>query len=257
MCPASREKISEAKDVFWARRGQHWDPAKVLKEIRRLHRAGCRLSQQHMPARLYLGRRYFGTWPAAIQKAGLSYDEATGRRHWTRELVLEEIQAMAERGGTLSATYVEKHYPALYRAAVKRFPSSWAKALRAAGLDPAEHRMPRGRWDRQRAEGWVRTRMRKDKSILARDAPRDLVDFVHNGLGTGWINFVESLGIDYPGVRKRYDWTKRALVSEIRRWGAEGHRLNYRAVKLEYQALIHQARKFFGSWDRARHVAGV
>jgi hypothetical protein len=68
---------------------------------------------------------------------------------------------------------------------------------------------------------------------------------------------VESLGLPFPGIRKRRDWTKQKLLEEIRQWKAEGHRLNYQAVKCEYQALIHQARKFFGSWDRARAAAGV
>jgi hypothetical protein len=74
---------------------------------------------------------------------------------------------------------------------------------------------------------------------------------------TRWADFVESLGIAYPGIKKRRDWTKGKLIEEIRRWKAEGHRLNDRAVKFEYQALIHQARKFFGSWDRARAAARV
>src|SRR6266568_4874 len=40
-------------------------------------------------------------------------------------------------------------------------------------------------------------------------------------------------------------------------WNAEGHRVNYRAVALEHQALIHQARKYYDSWDRARAAARV
>jgi hypothetical protein len=61
----------------------------------------------------------------------------------------------------------------------------------------------------------------------------------------------------YPGIKKRRDWSKTKLLSEIRRWKRTGHRLNYRAVAETYQALIHQARKFFGSWDRARAAARV
>jgi len=72
-----------------------------------------------------------------------------------------------------------------------------------------------------------------------------------------WTDFVESLGIPYPGIKKRRDWTRAALLSEIQRWQAEGNPLNYRAVKNTYQALIHQARKYFGSWDAARAAAGV
>jgi hypothetical protein len=133
---------------------------------------------------------------------------------------------------------------------------SWAKALRAAGIDPKLHRMPRGTWTPEGAEDWVRQRVAKRKPILARDAPSDLLNFIHRRLRVSWTDFVESLGIPYPGIKRRRDWTKRKLFEEIRRWGAEGNRLNYKAVQAERQALIHQARKFFGSWDRAR-AAGV
>ncbi len=66
----------------------------------------------------------------------------------------------------------------------------------------------------------------------------------------GWTEFLDSLGITYPAIRKRR-WTKKKLLAEIRRWKAEGHPMNYRIVKSEYRALVHQAWKLYGSWDRA------
>jgi hypothetical protein len=174
------------------------------------------------------------------------------------------VQALPQRiSGNLRlppsrhSCYIKLHHPALYSAAIKRFAGSWGAALRAAGFDPNEHKMPRGKWDRQRAEEWVRKREAKGRSLLARAAPPDLVRFVHTRIGMPWVDFPESLGIPYPGIKKRRDWTKKLLLSEVRRWHAEGHRLNYQAVQSEYQALIHQARKFFGSWDRTLAAAGV
>ncbi len=257
-CAESRKKISEAKEDFWAKRGQHWTSDTLLAEIRRVHRAGRSLRRLQIPVRLYeAGRRYFGTWQAAVEKAGLDFEDATGVHRWTPEKVVEAIKELAERGVPLSAAHVEEHHPTLFNAAVRLFPRSWAKALQAAGFDSSEHKTPRGRWDRQRAEAWVRKRHVKGKSLLARAAPRDLLGFVHRRLHTSWGEFVESLGLPFPGIRKRRDWTKKKLLEEMQRWKAEGHRLNYRAVASEYQALIHQARKFFGSWDRALAAAGL
>jgi len=254
----ARKKISATKEDFWARRGQHWTPETLLAAIRRLHKAGRSLRQKRVPVRVYMaGRRFFGTWQAAVECAGLNYEEVTGVRRWTAEKVIAAIRERAERGAPLSATAVKAHAPALFRAAMRQFPCSWAKALQAAGIDPAEHKVRRGRWDRRGAEDWVRTRQAKGRSILGHDAPRDLLDFVRQRLRTTWTDFVDSLGIPYPGIKKRRDWTREKLLEEIRRWQAEGHQLNYKAVQEEYQALIHQARKFFGSWDRARAAAGV
>jgi hypothetical protein len=258
ICPESRGKISEAKDVFWARRGRHWTRKKLVAELRRLHRAGQRLSRRDVPVRLYeAGRRLFGSWEAALAAAGLSYEEATGIRRWDRKRVVAEIRVLASRAVPLSATYIARRYPALFNAATKLFPRSWAKALRAAGYDPDEHKMPRGRWTRAKAEDWVRSRVAKRRDIQARAAPRDLQAFVRSRLKMSWADFIESLGISYPGIKKRRDWTKDKVLAEIRRWKAEARSLAYKHVQRAYQALIHQARKFFGGWSAACAAAGV
>jgi hypothetical protein len=257
----SRKKISEAKVSYWDGLGQHWSPEDVLDEIRRIHRARGSLRQNKVAVRLYMsGRRLFGTWQAAVEAAGLNYEEVTGVRRWNRQRVVERVQQLAAAGVPLDASHVEEQYPYLHRAAIKLFPRSWAKALRAAGFYPDKHRQPsgpRGAWDEQLAKEWVRRRIREKQPILARDAPRDLLGFVYKHLGRTWPEFVESLGVTYPGVKKCLDWTKDKLLEEIRRWAAEGQRLNCRAVADEHQALIHQARKFFRSWDGARAAAGV
>jgi hypothetical protein len=258
MCDETRQKISAAKDRFWARQGRHWTPRKVIIEIRRIHRAGERLNSQSVPVRLGLaGRRLFGSWEQALVSAGLDYEDATGIRRWDRARLIAAIRELAARNVPLSASHVEQHFPKLFHAAIKKFPSSWAKALRAAGLDPDEHKLPRGRWTRAKAEDWVRRRFAKGGSILARDAPSDLTGFVSKRLRTGWIGFVEALGIPYPGIKRRRDWTRAKVLSEIRRLEAEGNPLGYTSVKKVYIALIHQARKFFGSWDGARAEAGI
>ncbi len=207
----SRKKLSEAKESYWDGLGQHWTPEDVLAEIRRIHRARGDLRQTKVPVRLYMSvRRLFGTWQAAVEAAGLNYEQATGVRHWTRRRVVERIRELAAAGVALDARHVEEHYPYLHCAAMKLFPRSWAKALRAAGFDPEEHRLasgPQGAWDEPLAKEWVRSRVAGKRPILARDAPRDLLGFVYKHLGRTWPEFVESLGVTYPGVKKCRDWT--------------------------------------------------
>jgi hypothetical protein len=146
----------------------------------------------------------------------------------------------------------------LYRAAIKHFPCSWAKALLAAGLNPTDHKLARGVWDRQSAEVWVRKQVASKKSVLAHDVPRALFDYVRRRLELGWSEFVEEVTeLPYPGIKKRRDWTKDEVLSEIRRMKTEQKSMNYRAVAARGQAIIYQSRKFFGSWDAARAAAGV
>ena len=201
-CRETRQKIRAAKDTFWAKRGQHWTRATLLAEIHRVHRAGRSLRCGSVPVRVYeAGRRLFGRWATAVETAGLNYEQVSGVRRWTRAKVVARIRELAGQGVPLHATYIEQQFPYLYRAAVDQFLSSWAKALRAAGFDPAEHKMSPGRWDEPMAGFWVRERVAAGESILARDTPHDLLRFVHTRLRMGWAVFVESLGVHYPGSR--------------------------------------------------------
>src|SRR5690242_12149310 len=57
-CAATRQKMSVAKDAFWARLGQHWTDQKLLTEICRRYRSGESLRGKNVPDSIYLaGRR--------------------------------------------------------------------------------------------------------------------------------------------------------------------------------------------------------
>jgi hypothetical protein len=183
-------------------------------------------------------------------------DQVSGIEHWDAGKVIAAIKHLANSRLPLNATYIERHYTTLFHVAVNRFPRSWAKALQAAGLDPAEHKKLRGRWTWPKAEQWVKQRVAKRKSILARDTPKDLLDFVRHR-DQNCTGYAESLGISYPGVKKRRDWTKAKLLEEMRQWKKEGHPMHYNGVQRVYQALIQLARNYYGSWDRARAAAKV
>ena len=254
----ARGKITESRIEFWEARKQHWTHDKILGEIRRRYQAGESLKSKQVPNSLMLAAsRRFGSWAVALQMASLDYDTITSRRSWTRDKVIAEIRKLEADQIPLNASWIMRRYGALYCAAIKLFPKSWGKALQAAGFDPFEHKKRRGRWKKKQAEAWVRKRIDKGLSLVAGDVPRDLRYFVHDALKMNWTSYVESFGIPYPGIKKRRDWTKDTLVEEIRRWAAEGHRTNRKSVSREYQALIPQAIKYFGTWDAARAAAGV
>lgn len=232
MCRDLRKRFSEAKDDYWDQRGQHWTPDDLLAEIRRLHQAGKSIRSKMVPTRLSVAAcRLFGSWRKAVEAAGFDYEQVTGVRHWSRKKVLEEIKRLATARVPLNSTNIQRNHSALHQAATKLFPRSWAKALQAAGFDPAEHRLPKGVWNRPVAEQWVRTRAAQKQSLAAHDVPRDLRDFVRRRLEASWSEFVEQVtGRPCPGSKKRRDWTKEKLLSEIRRLKATGNPLTSRAV---------------------------
>jgi hypothetical protein len=104
MCAESTQKISEAKDVFWATRGQHSTERKLIAELRTLHRAGQRLGSHTVPIRLSLAaRRLFGSWERALAAAGLDYEQATGNIRWDRKKVIAAVRDLAGRAVPLNA----------------------------------------------------------------------------------------------------------------------------------------------------------
>ncbi len=256
--PDVRGRLSEHKIEFWDVRKQHWTPEKILGAIRRRYQEGQSLQAKQVPNSLMLAAsRRFGSWGVALQMAGLDYDAITSHRRWDREKVIAEIRKLEADQVPLNGSWIMRHHGDLHRAALKLFPSSWNKALQAAGFDPLEHKKRKGRWTKKKAEAWVRQRIDKSRSLLAGDAPRDLHDFVRSALKSSWTDYIESFGVPYPGIKKRRDWSKDLVLSEIQRWAAEGHRTNRKSLAREYQALLQQGLKYFGSWDAARLAAGV
>ena len=80
---------------------------------------------------------HFDSWPQALEAAGLR----PHRRSWTREAVIEALQAWAREHGRapLETEWRRsglEHPPA---GTVKNVFGSWSAALRAAGLQPARH----------------------------------------------------------------------------------------------------------------------
>jgi len=253
----TRKKASQSKDAYWEARGQHWTRSRLIAEIRRLHQAGRPLRITKAPVKvIHAGEKLFGSWKAAVEKAGLRYDDLLQLHRWSQEKIVSKIHELAKNGVPLDATSIRKRYSFLFHASKVWFPSSWGNALRAAGFDPTQHKKHRGRWHRQKAAAWVQNRIEMGRSILALDIPSDLKNFAQYHFDNGWCGFVESLGIEYPGKKNR-DWTKNLVIQEIRRWASKKQPVHYSAIKRKDSNLLKKAIAFFGSWDAARAVARV
>jgi hypothetical protein len=233
-------------------------PDRVLAEMRERLINGQSLQKSLVPGGLLgAANRLLGSWQAAVESLGLNYDDISGTRRWTREELITAIQKLHAEGIDLRPENIRQVDSRLFNAAIKFFPRSWAKALGAAGIDSHQFFTPRTRWSRELATKWVQTRNVNGQSILVRDAPEGMQAFLRRELRLQYSAFVESLGIAYPGVKQRHDWSREAVLAEIRTWQAAGHRTNATTIAREYQALLHQARKYFKSWDRACAAAGV
>jgi len=88
-------------------------------------------------ALLRAATRYFGSWRAAIEFAGLDYDDIRRYKSWSRDRIVERIHELHEKGEDLSWRHVSTQVdPQLAAAATKhKHFGSWRSAVTAAGLD--------------------------------------------------------------------------------------------------------------------------
>ncbi len=119
-----------------------WTRKAIIEEIRQLNAAGEELNYSSAEDNhLNLVRAaawHYGTWKRAIETSGLSYDDVSKYRRWTKERVVAGIREYHAAGGDLSWRVISAEgAPALAAAAVRvniGF-DTWFAAVTAAGID--------------------------------------------------------------------------------------------------------------------------
>lgn len=137
----------DPQEVF--RRRRKWTRERILSRIRQLHAAGCDISyaaarrkQQYLVVAAS-SPRFFGSWKAAVEAAGIDYTTVSKRKRWSRERIIEQIREIGRESSRLRLTDVRRSHSALAAAATSpRYFGSWRAALEAAGI---RHRAIAGR----------------------------------------------------------------------------------------------------------------
>lgn len=256
-CEESCELRRDVQVERYKKAGRHWTKARILREIRKRRSSRHGLAHSRAPLGLTIAaRRMFGSWDAALKAAGV--DPAVHRftNAWDVERLTRAIRRHARGGRAVTASWVKGADPELHGAAI-RLLGNWTEAIRAAGLEVRVHREPK-RWAMDRVVAWVKATHAAGGDIRSIAAPAGAQDRVRSEMGLTWRAFVESIGIPYPGPRKRLDWSDKGVLGEIRRRRRQGLPLNAEAVVRDVgQSLVQQARKRLGGWDEALKAAGV
>lgn len=117
---------------------KRWSAEEVIRIVQDLHKRGVPLNSgniaKQMPALGYAGRKYFGSWEAALTAAGLDYSRIRRKSFWNRTRVIEKIRELHAAGKPLHVSAAEREQGGLVGAA-SVYLGSWRQAIRAAGLD--------------------------------------------------------------------------------------------------------------------------
>jgi hypothetical protein len=120
---------------------KRWSKDEVIRIIKDLHSRGVPLNSgsvaRRMPALAYAGRKYLGSWEAAVTAAGFDYGNIRRKSFWSRTRVVERIRELQAAGKPLHVSAAEREYGGLVGAASVYF-GSWRQAIKAAGFDYAK-----------------------------------------------------------------------------------------------------------------------
>ena len=135
------------------RKYRKWSNEAIIQEIRDLHARGVDLSFRSMALSQYnsmvyaaIRPKYFGSWKAALEAAGLESEEIYRYRSWEETDILEEIRRLQSEGADLSSKAMDESSNRLIATARRRF-GNWGRALERAGINYDEIRR-RKRWTR-------------------------------------------------------------------------------------------------------------
>jgi hypothetical protein len=150
--------------------------------------------------------RYFGTWEAAVNFAGLDYDQIRRYKSWTRERIVARIQELHKQGVDLSWRNVCLNVdPQLAAAATKKSHfGSWREALEASGLDYDSIRRYR-EWDDQRVLQMVREFHAKGKGLNAKNMEQEDITLITAARRRfdSWHQALTAAGLDYRQIVQR------------------------------------------------------
>jgi hypothetical protein len=177
---------------------KRWSRQEVIRVIGEMSGRGEQLNSGYIarnhPALAYAGRKYCGSWEAAIKAAGLNYEAVRRKRFWSRKNIVARIRELRAAGEPLNVSAAEVKHGGLVGAAAVYF-GSWRQAIKAAGFD-------------------------------------------------------------YLQIKRQKEWSKREVVSEIKRMRAQAVDLSTTIpVRRKYRTLHAAAVRYFGSWAAAMRAA--
>jgi hypothetical protein len=243
-----------------------WDKPRILKELKRLAKAGADLSYNALArkrqALLSAAAYHFGSYRKAVARAGIDYAEVTRRPRWTKQRIITLIKQAKRKNQDLHWSAVTKRRDELGRAAFAslqpRLFGRWDRALHAAGLDADEVSIYRT-WDRNTVVFELRARA-ADHEPLNSGALQQEDSGLHAAAVRHFGSYDRALRaakVDPDKVRRRRRWTKPQVLAALRAAAKAGAHLSDSTVRREEPALYGAAVRLFGAFTTARKAAKV
>ena len=242
-----------------------WDKDRIVKALKQLHKKGEDLSYNKLARKhqsvVSAAAYHFGSYRAAIEKAGIDYAEVTRRPRWTKLAIIKLIKSARRAGEDLHWSAVTRRRDELGMAAFAslqpRLFGRWDKALQAAGLDADDVSMYR-KWDR----GSILFEMRglaRDKEPLNSGAIQKSDPGLHAAAVRHFKTYDGALvaaKLVPSDHRQRQRWTKELVTAELKKL-YRGKKPTTVQLRQKHSALYGAAARLFGGIPAALSAAKV
>src|SRR5829696_2146401 len=215
-----------------------WDKPEILRAIKKLDKQKKDLSYNAMTRRMQplvsAAAYHFGSYRAAVERAGIDYATVIRRPRWTRPLIIGLIKNAKRRGEDL-------HWSAVTRR-----------------LDADEVNRYR-KWNKNSIVFELRGRAKEHEPLNSGAVQRD-----DPGLHAAAVRHFSSYDaalraarLDPQSVRARRSWNDQEVIRGLKAAKRSGGHLSDSAVRREDPALYGAAVRLFGSFTAAREAAGI
>jgi len=174
------------------------------------------MAREDLPL-LRAATRYLGSWQAAVEYAGLNYDDVRRYKSWTNDRIVERIRELHAKGDDLSWRHVSLTLdPSLAAAATKKSHfGSWKDALEAAGLNYDEIRRYRD-WSDEEILRKVRDLYAQGQPLNAKSMERDNITLITAARRRfpSWDRALAAAGLDYRSIVMRAPFRRRKRSTE-------------------------------------------
>lgn len=177
---------------------------------------------------------------------------------WSVEYAVDRVFAWHQAGEPVNIDNVYS-YDRPLRTWTATHCGSWDDVLRAAGLDPGEHRIHSAPATAKEVLDFIRERARQGLQLNRRYVHEHfyVVEGGAKRLFGSWADAIRAAGFDSLEFAQRPAYSRKELISLIRELKRGGQALNYQALDDAGLGKIYVAGiRHFGSWDEALKAAG-
>lgn len=222
-----------------------WDKPEILQTLKKLEKEGKDLSYTKLAKKMQplvsAAAYHFGSYRAAVEKAGIDYSQFLRRPRWSKPYIIKLIKQARRDGQDLHWSAVTRRGDELGRAAFaslqKRLFGSWDRALHAAGLDADEISQYR-KWDKNSIVFELRSRFREHEPLNSGAVQKE-----DPGLHAAAVrhfatydNALRAAKVDPGKIRQRRRWTSEEVARQLKAFSKK-HDLTDSALRQHAPAL--------------------